>query len=275
MIPLGSCTMKLNATAEMEPISFPGFADLHPFAPAEDAPGYVELVESSSAGWPRSPATPQVSIQPNAGSQGELAGLLAIRGYHRARGDDAARRLPDPVERPRHQRRLGGDGRHAGGRGQGDRGRLGRPRRPARASARQHRDELAAIMVTYPSTHGVYEDTHHRAVRDRARARRPGVRRRRQPQRACSGWPSRASSAATSRTSTCTRRSASRTAAAVPASGRWRSRRTSRRTCPSHPMHPDERHGATGSGRSAPRRTARPGILPISWAYIAMMGAPG
>src|SRR5262245_12850656 len=88
MIPLGSCTMKLNATAEMEPISFPGFADLHPFAPAEDALGYAELVEGLERWLAEVTGYAEVSIQPNAGSQGELAGLLAIRGYHRARGEE-------------------------------------------------------------------------------------------------------------------------------------------------------------------------------------------
>ena len=85
MIPLGSCTMKLNATTEMMPVTWPEFADLHPFAPAEQAAGYRELIDAArGAGWPRSPATTRVSLQPNAGSQGEFAGLLAIRGYHRA-----------------------------------------------------------------------------------------------------------------------------------------------------------------------------------------------
>ena len=119
MIPLGSCTMKLNATTEMEPVSLPGFADLHPFAPAEDATGYAELVEQLESWLAEVTGYDRVSIQPNAGSQGELAGLLAIRGYHRANGDGAPQRLPDPVVRARHQRRVGGDGRHAGGRGQG------------------------------------------------------------------------------------------------------------------------------------------------------------
>ena len=111
MIPLGSCTMKLNATTEMEPISLPGFADLHPFAPAEDAAGYTELVADLEGWLAEVTGYDEVSIQPNAGSQGELAGLLAIRGYHHANGPAAARRLPDPVVGARHQRRLGGDGR--------------------------------------------------------------------------------------------------------------------------------------------------------------------
>ena len=87
MIPLGSCTMKLNATTEMEPVSLPGFADLHPFAPAEDAAGYRELVDELEGWLAEVTGYDRVSIQPNAGSQGELAGLLAIRGYHRANGD--------------------------------------------------------------------------------------------------------------------------------------------------------------------------------------------
>ena len=83
MIPLGSCTMKLNATTEMEPVSLPGFADLHPFAPAEDARGYRRLVGELEAWLAEVTGYDRVSIQPNAGSQGELAGLLAIRAYHR------------------------------------------------------------------------------------------------------------------------------------------------------------------------------------------------
>ena len=87
MIPLGSCTMKLNATTEMEPVSLPGFADLHPFAPAQDATGYRELVDDVEGWLAEVTGYDKVSVQPNAGSQGELAGLLAIRGYHDARGD--------------------------------------------------------------------------------------------------------------------------------------------------------------------------------------------
>ena len=111
MIPLGSCTMKLNATTEMEPVSLPGFADLHPFAPAEDAQGYRRLIDQLESWLANVTGYDRVSIQPNAGSQGELAGLLAIRGYHRANGEGERRRLPDPVVGPRHQRRLRGDGR--------------------------------------------------------------------------------------------------------------------------------------------------------------------
>src|SRR6202020_2203652 len=87
MIPLGSCTMKLNAAAEMEPISWPEFADLHPFAPADQARGYAELIEGLERLLAELTGYDAVSVQPNAGSQGELAGLLAIRAYHASRGD--------------------------------------------------------------------------------------------------------------------------------------------------------------------------------------------
>jgi glycine dehydrogenase len=91
MIPLGSCTMKLNATTEMEPVSLPGFADLHPFVPAEDALGYRRLIDELESWLGTVTGYDRVSIQPNAGSQGELAGLLAIRAYHQANGDGERR----------------------------------------------------------------------------------------------------------------------------------------------------------------------------------------
>ncbi len=84
MIPLGSCTMKLNATTEMEPITWPEFANMHPFAPASQTEGYAELVTQLEAWLAEVTGYDAVSVQPNAGSQGELAGLLAIRAYHQA-----------------------------------------------------------------------------------------------------------------------------------------------------------------------------------------------
>ena len=157
MIPLGSCTMKLNATAEMEPISYPGFADLHPFVPYEDAAGMIELIETLESWLATVTGYAGVSIQPNAGSQGELAGLLAIRAYHRSRGDD--HRTVCLIPGSAH-------GTNAASavmagmkvvivksteRGEVDLDDL-------RAQCEAHADDLAAIMVTYPSTHGVYED---------------------------------------------------------------------------------------------------------------------
>ena len=105
MIPLGSCTMKLNATTEMASITWPEFAGLHPYAPLDESAGLRSMIADLEAWLAEITGYDAVSVQPNAGSQGELAGLLAIRAYHRSRGDDAAHGVPDPVERPRHERR--------------------------------------------------------------------------------------------------------------------------------------------------------------------------
>jgi glycine dehydrogenase len=157
MIPLGSCTMKLNATAEMEPISLPGFADLHPFAPADDAAGYIELVEQLEGWLAEVTGYAKVSIQPNAGSQGELAGLLAIRAYHRSRGDDAREvcLIPSSAHGTNAASAVMAGMRvvvvKAADDGTVDLDDLTR-------QCEEHADDLAAIMVTYPSTHGAYED---------------------------------------------------------------------------------------------------------------------
>ena len=167
------------------------------------------------------------------------------------------RRLPDPVVGPRHQRRVRGDGRHEGRRGQGRRRRHRRPRRPARAvraARRRPRRDHGDLPLDARRLRG----HHHRPLRDRARPRRPGLRRRRQPQRAARLRASPASSAATCRTSTCTRRSASRTAVAARASDRSRCAPTSRRTFPRTRCTPSRGQARTASARSAPRRTARP-----------------
>ena len=158
MIPLGSCTMKLNATTEMEPVSLPGFADLHPFAPAEDAAGYHRLIGDLEGWLAEVTGYDTVSIQPNAGSQGELAGLLAIRGYHRARGDvgrDVCL-IPSSAHGTNAASAVMAGMRvvvvKAGADGSVDLDDL-------RGQCEKHADDLAAIMVTYPSTHGAYEDS--------------------------------------------------------------------------------------------------------------------
>ncbi|HSI26133.1 MAG TPA: aminomethyl-transferring glycine dehydrogenase, partial [Aeromicrobium sp.] len=156
MIPLGSCTMKLNATAEMEPISYPGFAELHPFVPAEDAAGYIEMIETLESWLATLTGYAGVSIQPNAGSQGELAGLLAIRAYHQSRGE--AHRDVCLIPNSAHGTNAA-SAVMAGMRvvvvkatefGEVDLDDL-------KIQCAEHADDLAAIMVTYPSTHGVYE----------------------------------------------------------------------------------------------------------------------
>ena len=156
MIPLGSCTMKLNATAEMMPVSLPGFAGVHPFAPPSQTRGYLALIERLQAWLCAVTGFAAVSLQPNAGSQGEYAGLLAIRGYHAARGEGARDvcLIPSSAHgtNPASAVMAGcrvvvvGCDRE----GNVDLADL-------RAKAAQHADRLAALMVTYPSTHGVFE----------------------------------------------------------------------------------------------------------------------
>ena len=131
MIPLGSCTMKLNATTEMEAVTWPEFADLHPFAPASQTEGIRDLIADLSEWLCDITGYDAVSLQPNAGSQGELAGLLAIHAYHRGEGQAGAPDLPDPGQRARHQRRQRRDGRHEGRRGQDRSRRRRRHGRPA------------------------------------------------------------------------------------------------------------------------------------------------
>ena len=156
MIPLGSCTMKLNAASEMMPISWPEFARIHPFAPAAQTAGYRELIAALERMLCAITGYAAVSLQPNAGSQGEFAGLLVIRAWHRARGEDQRRLCLIPAS----AHGTNPASAHMAGmqvvvvacdaEGNVDLADL-------RAKATQHSHELAAIMVTYPSTHGVFE----------------------------------------------------------------------------------------------------------------------
>ncbi|KAB1914405.1 aminomethyl-transferring glycine dehydrogenase [Micromonospora sp. AMSO31t] len=156
MIPLGSCTMKLNATTEMEPVTWPEFAHLHPFAPAEQTAGYRDLIAQLEGWLAEVTGYDAVSVQPNAGSQGELAGLLAIRAYHRERGE--AHRDVCLIPSSAHGTNAA-SAVMAGMRvvvvGCDDDGNVDLVDLDTKID--KHRDALAAIMVTYPSTHGVYE----------------------------------------------------------------------------------------------------------------------
>jgi glycine dehydrogenase len=158
MIPLGSCTMKLNATTEMEPVTWPEFADLHPFAPVEDAAGYVKLIGQLERWLAEVTGYAKVSIQPNAGSQGELAGLLAIRGYHRAQGsaDRDVCLIPASAHGTNAASAVMAGMKVVVVKGNDD-GTIDLD--DLRAKAAEHADRLAAIMITYPSTHGVYEES--------------------------------------------------------------------------------------------------------------------
>ncbi|MFE3647210.1 aminomethyl-transferring glycine dehydrogenase [Streptomyces sp. NPDC059152] len=157
MIPLGSCTMKLNATTEMEPVTWPEFGQLHPFAPADQAAGYLTLIRELEERLAVVTGYDKVSIQPNAGSQGELAGLLAVRAYHRANGDE--QRIVCLIPSSAH----GTNAASAVMAGMkvvvvktGEDGEVDTD--DLHAKIEKHRDELAVLMVTYPSTHGVFEE---------------------------------------------------------------------------------------------------------------------
>ncbi|WP_371778581.1 aminomethyl-transferring glycine dehydrogenase [Streptosporangium subroseum] len=158
MIPLGSCTMKLNATTEMEPITWPEFAGLHPYAPEDQARGYIELIKELEGWLAEVTGYDAVSIQPNAGSQGEFAGLLAIHAYHKARGEGSRDvcLIPSSAHGTNAASAV-----MAGMRvtvvACDDNGNVDLA--DLTAKIEKHRDRLAAIMVTYPSTHGVYEET--------------------------------------------------------------------------------------------------------------------
>ncbi|MBC7591016.1 MAG: aminomethyl-transferring glycine dehydrogenase, partial [Salinibacterium sp.] len=156
MIPLGSCTMKLNSATEMEAVTWPEFAGLHPFAPESDVEGYLQLIVQLQRWLADVTGYDSVSLQPNAGSQGELAGLLAIRGYHRSRGDGD--RTVCLIPQSAHGTNAA-SAVLAGMRvvvvacdelGNVDVDDL-------RSKIAEHADSLAALMITYPSTHGVYE----------------------------------------------------------------------------------------------------------------------
>ena len=160
MIPLGSCTMKLNATSEMIAVTWPEFAGLHPFAPADQSLGYQELFARLEKWLAEITGFAAVSLQPNAGSQGEYAGLLVIRGYHHARGDDhrtvclipSSAHGTNPASAVMAGMEVVVVACDENGNVDLD---------DLRAKADQHADRLAALMVTYPSTHGVFESAIH------------------------------------------------------------------------------------------------------------------
>jgi glycine dehydrogenase len=156
MIPLGSCTMKLNAATAMASITWPEFGRIHPFAPREDVPGYLALIDQLEAWLADVTGYDAVSLQPNAGSQGELAGLLAIRAYHRSRGQEQRDvcLIPSSAHGTNAASAvLAGMKVVVVATGEGGDVDLA----DLRAKIAQHADALAALMITYPSTHGVYE----------------------------------------------------------------------------------------------------------------------
>jgi glycine dehydrogenase len=243
MIPLGSCTMKLNATTEMEPISNPGFAQLHPFAPAGQFRGYQRLFDDLEQWLAEITGYDAISLQPNAGSQGEFAGLLAIHNYHRANGHDHRDvcLIPASAHGTNAASAVMAGLRVVVVKTGGEQGEIDLT--DLRAKIAEHADSLAAIMVTYPSTHGVFEDhigdicalVHDAGGQvyvDGANLNamvglaRPGVREHLAPY------------------------------------------------LPNHPLQPAA-GPQTGSGAIAGAPWGSASILPITWAYIRLMGPDG
>ncbi|CAD6549358.1 Glycine dehydrogenase (decarboxylating) [Paraburkholderia hiiakae] len=157
MIPLGSCTMKLNATSEMLPVTWPEFGRIHPFAPAEQTVGYREMVDQLEQMLVAATGYAAVSLQPNAGSQGEYAGLLIIQAYHASRGDAHRNVCLIPASahgtNPASAQMAGMQVVVVACDAQGN-----IDLADLKAKAEQHAAKLAAIMITYPSTHGVFEE---------------------------------------------------------------------------------------------------------------------
>ncbi|GAA1098395.1 aminomethyl-transferring glycine dehydrogenase [Nocardiopsis composta] len=272
MIPLGSCTMKLNATAEMESVTWPEFSRLHPLAPLEQAAGSVALIRDLEKWLAEVTGYDAVSLQPNAGSQGELAGLLAIRGYHRSRGE-AGRDvclIPSSAHGTNAASAVMAGMRVAvvacddGGNVDLD---------DLRAKLAKHEGSVAAIMVTYPSTHGVYEETITEVCRlvheaggqvyvDGANFN------------ALLGWAKPGKFGADVSHLNLHKTFCIPHGGGGPGVGPVAVRSHLAGFLPNHPGQPDAGpHTGVGPVSAAPFGSA--GILQISWAYIRMMGGDG
>jgi glycine dehydrogenase len=271
MIPLGSCTMKLNAAAEMEPITWPELASIHPFAPLDQVEGYRELIAQLERWLEEITGYDRVSLQPNAGSQGELAGLLAIRAYHRDRG---SRRDICLIPSSAHGTNAA-SAAMAGLRvvvvacdehGNVDLDDL-------RAKLDEHGERVAAIMVTYPSTHGVFEpgitqvcEALHQAG---GQVYVDGANLNALVGLAKPGRFGADVSHLNLHKTFCIPHGGG-----GPGVGPVAVREHLAPFLPSHPLRP-EAGPATGVGPISEAPWGSAGILPISWAYIRLMGADG
>jgi glycine dehydrogenase len=268
MIPLGSCTMKLNATSEMLPITWPEFADVHPFAPADQVTGYTTMIADLEARLATITGYDRVSVQPNAGSQGELAGLLAIRGYHRSRGDDE--RTVCLIPSSAH----GTNAASAVMAGMDvvvvncdDRGNVDLD--DVRAKIASVGDRLAAIMITYPSTHGVFE-SEVRALCDMIHDAGGQVYVDGANLNALVGHARPGEFGADVSHLNLHKTFCIPHGGGGPGVGPVGVRSHLAPFLPGHPLDPDALVGAVSA---APHGSA--GILPIPWMYIEMMGGPG
>ena len=281
MIPLGSCTMKLNAATEMAAVSWPEFARMHPFAPASDVEGYLELIDQLEVWLAEVTGYDAVSMQPNAGSQGELAGLLAIRGYHRSRGDE--QRTVCLIPSSAH----GTNAASAVLAGMcvvvvacDEAGNVDLD--DLRAKIAEHTETLAALMITYPSTHGVYE---HEVLAITAAVHEAGgqVYVDGANLNALVGYARLGDLGGDVSHLTLHKTFAIPHGGGGPGVGPVAAKAHLAPFLPSHPMAQQDRHpsladaeGAVFAGgpiSGAPYGSAS--ILPISWAYVRMMGADG
>ncbi|WP_049564544.1 aminomethyl-transferring glycine dehydrogenase [Streptomyces sp. SBT349] len=271
MIPLGSCTMKLNATVEMEPVTWPEFASLHPFVPADQAEGYLALIRELEERLAEITGYDSVSLQPNAGSQGELAGLLAVRAHHRAAGQP--QRTVCLIPSSAHGTNAA-SAVMAGMRvvvvATGENGDV--DAEDLRAKIAAHRDELAVLMVTYPSTHGVFEEDIAgicAAVHDAGgQVYVDGANLNALVGLARPGRFGADVSHLNLHKTFCIPHGGG-----GPGVGPVAVRAHLAPYLPGHPLRPSPADGTTGAVASAPWGSA--GILPIAWAYLRLMGAAG
>ena len=272
MIPLGSCTMKLNAASEMTPITWPEFADIHPFAPLDQARGYMELIEELSKWLLACTGYDKISLQPNAGSQGEFAGLLAIKRYHESRGED--QRDVCLIPSSAHGTNAASavmaglkvivvECDHHGDIDLND----------LQVKVAEYEDVLAGIMVTYPSTHGVFEEgivqicrTIHKAG---GQVYVDGANLNALVGLAAPGQFGADVSHLNLHKTFCIPHGGG-----GPGIGPVAVREHLAPFLPNHPLVP-EAGPVTGSGAIAAAPWGSAGILPIPWMYIAMMGAEG
>ena len=272
MIPLGSCTMKLNATAEMIPVTLPGFSDIHPFAPADQAGGYLEMIRRLEAWLCACTGFAAFSLQPNAGSQGEYAGLLTIRAFHAANGEagrdvcliPSSAHGTNPASAVMAGMRVVVVGCDRDGNVD-----------PAdlRAKIDQHAGRLAALMVTYPSTHGVFEEGI-RDICDAVHAAGGQVYMDGANMNAQLGLTSPAAIGADVCHLNLHKTFCIPHGGGGPGVGPIG---VAAHLAPHRPNHPmlAEAGPATGFGPVAAAPFGSAGILPISYAYIRMMGAAG
>ena len=271
MIPLGSCTMKLNATAEMIPVTWPEFAELHPFCPWDQARGYHQLIDELSNWLAEITGFASVSLQPNAGSQGEYAGLLAVKGWHESRGEGHRNvcLIPSSAHgtNPASAQMTGMDivVVHCDKQGNIDLDDL-------ETKIDKHHDKLAALMITYPSTHGVFEEDVV-TICNKVRAAGGQVYLDGANLNALVGW-SRIADYADVCHLNLHKTFCIPHGGGGPGIGPVGVRKHLVAFLPGHPsglLGPE--HGANAAVAAAPWGSA--GILPISWVYIRLMGADG